>query len=171
MWNYSTITGKSKFTCPNKLFNIFRTVFSRSIDNESQENVKQPKALGQIDWTSYHSVESVYAWVDTIRAEFPQWITVEDIGTSFQGRPLKIVKLSKRQVLEIKVFLSFWLTFCWFSFCLSFYRIIGRFLSKQTSMPVSGSLWPLPHTFWTNFSAQPILLCEKFLKVSTGISV
>lgn len=73
----------------------------RSIDKETPR--KQAKADEDMNWTDYHSLETIYDWIDELQQEFPQWITVEEIGRSYEGRPLKVVKLSKRQVLKIKL--------------------------------------------------------------------
>lgn len=68
---------------------------------------KQRKADGVLDWEDYYSVDEIYAWVDSIQQEFPTWITVEDIGYSHEGRVMKVVKLSKKQVLKISPPLTF----------------------------------------------------------------
>lgn len=51
-----------------------------------------------MNWTEYHSVETIHAWLDSIQAEFPNITTVTSIGNSFEGRPLKLLKLSKKTV-------------------------------------------------------------------------
>lgn len=68
------------------------------IDNERPKKV--PKANGELNWVDYHSYDDIYAWLDALRLEFPEYITIETIGTTFEGRPLKLVKLSKQPVLE-----------------------------------------------------------------------
>lgn len=73
---------------------------------EKERPKKQRKADGLLDWVDYYSTDEIYAWVEKIRAEFPQWVTVENIGYSHEGRVMKVVKLSKKQVLKI----SFWLS-------------------------------------------------------------
>lgn len=56
-----------------------------------------------MNWEEYHSYDTIYDWVDSLQAEFPDLITVEVIGHSYEGRPMKIVKLSHNEVLEIKL--------------------------------------------------------------------
>lgn len=76
---------------------------SRSIDSEKSQSFgrKQRKLEGEIDWQAYYSYQEIYAWLDTLQAKFPEFITVEEFGRTYEGRPLKIVKLSKQQVIEI----------------------------------------------------------------------
>lgn len=69
------------------------------IDNERPK--KQPKADGELNWTDYHSFEDIYDWLDALESEFPQFVTVEEIGRTYEGRPFKLVKLSKQQVIQI----------------------------------------------------------------------
>lgn len=54
-----------------------------------------------MDWTDYHSLETIYEWLDTVKAAFPDIVTIETIGESYERRPLKLVKLSKKQVIAI----------------------------------------------------------------------
>lgn len=79
---------------------IFKTLFFSLIDNESP---KKRKAGEELDWIDYHSLAHIYEWLDKIKLEFPQDITVEDIGTTYEGRPLKLVKLSKRAVINFEI--------------------------------------------------------------------
>lgn len=70
------------------------------MDNESPK--KRPKVAGELNWVEYHSYDDIYAWLDAIRDEFPQFVTIEDLGFTYEGRPFKLVKLSKQQVIEIR---------------------------------------------------------------------
>lgn len=63
-----------------------------------------PKAIGELNWIDYHNYADIYAWLDALKVEFPDYITIEQLGTTFEGRPLKLVKLSKQQVLETMIY-------------------------------------------------------------------
>lgn len=69
---------------------------------ENERLNKDRKAGEDMEWTDYHRVETIYEWLDLIKTQFPNFITVETIGESYERRPMKLVKLSKKQVLEIK---------------------------------------------------------------------
>lgn len=43
----------------------------------------------------YNLLEEIYQFVDDIQLENPETATVITIGESFEGRPLKVVKISK----------------------------------------------------------------------------
>lgn len=51
-----------------------------------------------MDWVSYHTLDEIYQWIDTQVAAYPQYLNVTTIGYSFEGRPIKVVTLSKRPV-------------------------------------------------------------------------
>lgn len=51
-----------------------------------------------MEWTDYHSVETIQKWLDGLQIEFPNFVNVTTIGTSYEGRPLKLLKLSKKAV-------------------------------------------------------------------------
>jgi murein tripeptide amidase MpaA len=53
--------------------------------------MNRPKAM---DWTSYHTLQEIYAWLDETAAAHSNVMTVSDFGTSFEGRPMKVVKIS-----------------------------------------------------------------------------
>jgi len=62
-------------------------------DNEQPR--KQTKFASFMEWTEYQSIETIHEWLDSLQVEFPNWVTVSTIGHSFQGRALKLLKLSK----------------------------------------------------------------------------
>ena len=71
---------------------------------DKEQPVKQRKSRSPdvMGWTDYQDHETINAWLDSLQAEFPLWVTIETIGTSYEGRPMKMAKLSKKTVLEIK---------------------------------------------------------------------
>lgn len=71
--------------------------FCRLIDNERPKRQRK-LADGEINWTDYHRYQDIYDWIDALAIEFPGTVTVEQIGYTYEGRPLKIIKLSKQQV-------------------------------------------------------------------------
>lgn len=55
-----------------------------------------------MDWDNYQDLATIHAWMNSLVEEFPGIVTVEDIGRSYEGRILKVLKISKRQVLELE---------------------------------------------------------------------
>mgnify|MGYP003406909051 CR=1 FL=1 len=60
---------------------------------------KQTK-FNVMGWSDYQSIETIHEWLDSLQTEFPTWVTVSTIGHSFQGRALKLLKLSKKTVIK-----------------------------------------------------------------------
>lgn len=69
------------------------------IDEEKPRN-KQPKALGDMDWTDYHDLDEIYAWMDELVAEYPSFLNISINGYSAEGRPIKMISLSKKPVSQ-----------------------------------------------------------------------
>jgi len=63
----------------------------KAIDYEGQFKSKVGLSLSYFE--SYHTWEEVQAYLDTLAAEFPQYASVSTIGKTYQGRPMKIIKI------------------------------------------------------------------------------
>lgn len=63
---------------------------------DKERPLKQSKADGEMSWVDYHRLDVIYAWLDKLQAENPEVITVMDIGKTYEGRTMKMVKLSKK---------------------------------------------------------------------------
>lgn len=73
---------------------------SRLIDNE------RPKVQSRaFDWTDYKNYTEIYDWLDEQLAAFPNILTGLTIGTTFEGRPIRAVKLSNKAVSYIRLIL------------------------------------------------------------------
>ncbi|KAJ6640791.1 Zinc carboxypeptidase A 1 [Pseudolycoriella hygida] len=78
---------------------ILRVNIQRSIDAES-ENIKLFNASAKgtdFGWKTYYELETIYAWLDHLAETYSDLISVIDIGKSFEGRPIKGVKLSHKK--------------------------------------------------------------------------
>ena len=69
-----------------------------SIMDEQKPRRKQPKAIGDIDWEDYYRLDDIYAWLDTLVATYSTILKLETIGASAEGRPIKMISLSKKPV-------------------------------------------------------------------------
>lgn len=47
-----------------------------------------------MEWHSYHRVTDIYQFLDYLASTFPQRFSVQSIGSSVQGKPLKVLKVS-----------------------------------------------------------------------------
>lgn len=59
------------------------------IDNEQPKI--QPRAFG---WTSYQTLDEIYAFLDTLLETYPTILTNINLGDSFENRPIRAVRLS-----------------------------------------------------------------------------
>ena len=48
-----------------------------------------------MDWTSYHSQDDMEAYMDYLVEQFPDLVSTEVIGNSYEGRQMRIMKICK----------------------------------------------------------------------------
>lgn len=60
------------------------------IDDESL-TVHRSAAL---NWNAYHSLQSIYDWIDAMAKEYPKYATVIAVGTTYEGRPIRGLRIS-----------------------------------------------------------------------------
>ncbi|GAB0100160.1 zinc carboxypeptidase [Sergentomyia squamirostris] len=103
-WDYPATIGQDlDILVPPHKFNDFDEFTSKlEIPKELKvENVQElidqenplvrPRAFG---WTAYYRVNEIYEWLDHMEAEFPNQVTIDTVGQSYEGRPIKVVKIS-----------------------------------------------------------------------------
>lgn len=64
------------------------------IDNESKNIAPVNVSADDFGWKNFYQLETIHAWLDRIAEKYSDVITPLNIGTSYEGRPLKGVKLS-----------------------------------------------------------------------------
>lgn len=59
------------------------------------KNVKPANtSVNEFDWRNYYHLETIYAWLDHLCKKYTEIVQPLEAGTSFEGRPIKGVKLS-----------------------------------------------------------------------------
>ncbi|KAK0081614.1 hypothetical protein PV325_011858 [Microctonus aethiopoides] len=66
------------------------------IDNENPQRSKILYA-SDFDWESYHTLEEIYVWLDSLSEKYPDNVEVIIGGTTHEGREIKGVKLSFKE--------------------------------------------------------------------------
>ncbi|KFB38858.1 AGAP001026-PA-like protein [Anopheles sinensis] len=67
----------------------------RQIDREAT-TVKSIDAKPiEMDWDHYFHLETIYAWMDSLAEQYP-FVNVLSLGQSYEGRPIKGIKLSRQ---------------------------------------------------------------------------
>lgn len=91
----------SKGLLENSKFYVLTTIFiifnpNSIIDAES--SAVRPKDFG---WTAYNNYTEIYKWLDELLETYPLILTSHSVGTTFQGREIRAVKLSHKEVKQI----------------------------------------------------------------------
>ncbi|XP_062551929.1 zinc carboxypeptidase-like [Armigeres subalbatus] len=71
---------------------LISTNLQSAIDNEQSNRAKRA-AFG---WEDYHTLDEIYAWLDDLDDQYDV-LSVETIGHSYEGRELKVIKLSYKE--------------------------------------------------------------------------
>jgi len=83
----------------------------RLIDLENN-TVRQLENFG---WTSYYTYTEIYEWIDSLLLEYPDILTSHLVGSSFEGRQIRAVRLSRKEgnpviFLEANIHAREWIT-------------------------------------------------------------
>jgi hypothetical protein len=54
-------------------------------------------------WTEYHPVEDMHAFLDYLETTYPDLVSTESIGSSGEGRDMRIAKVSPMEKLNFKL--------------------------------------------------------------------
>lgn len=65
------------------------------VDNENPFYARDGKST--FDWTSYHTLEEIYAYLEKIAATYPDKVELIIGGKTYEGRSIKGVKISFRK--------------------------------------------------------------------------
>lgn len=71
-------------------------------DVEGERRHSQTRQSTQLTWTSYHRLPTIHAWQESLAEKYPELVTILTIGKSFEGRPLRVIKISNSKNNETK---------------------------------------------------------------------
>lgn len=90
-------------------------VVFRDIDKESISSRRRRKATP--DWTGYLTLEEIYEWLDSLVVDYPGVVESFKVGTSFEGRDIRGVKVNvgggtdkKKIFFESNIHANEWIT-------------------------------------------------------------
>ncbi|CAG9808221.1 unnamed protein product [Chironomus riparius] len=108
-WKYPKMNAQIDIVVPPHKFSEFEEITLnlkmqseliienlQSVMDQQKPRNKQPKAIGDIDWDDYYRLEDIYAWLDNLVEKYPGILKLETIGASSEGRPIKMITLSKK---------------------------------------------------------------------------
>ncbi|XP_053673863.1 zinc carboxypeptidase A 1-like [Anopheles nili] len=89
------------------------TNFQAILDAENPPRKHQRSEA--FDWEEYQTLEAIYEWIDGLALQYPSELTVQSIGQSYEGRDMKLVKLSYQSgnpgiFLEANIHAREWIT-------------------------------------------------------------
>ncbi|KAA8590347.1 hypothetical protein FQN60_014281 [Etheostoma spectabile] len=61
---------------------------------EMEENEMNEYRTRSFNFGAYHRLETIYSWMDTLVAQYPKLVTKQDIGRSYENRPMYVLKFS-----------------------------------------------------------------------------
>ncbi|XP_041853831.1 carboxypeptidase A2-like [Melanotaenia boesemani] len=61
---------------------------------EMEENQMKERNTRSFNFGAYHRLETIYSWMDTLVAQYPDLISKQDIGRSYENRPMYVLKFS-----------------------------------------------------------------------------
>ncbi|XP_075945715.1 carboxypeptidase A4 [Anarhichas minor] len=61
---------------------------------EMVENQMKERSSKTFKFAAYHRLEAIYSWMDTLVAEHPKLVTKQEIGRSYEDRPMYVLKFS-----------------------------------------------------------------------------
>lgn len=73
---------------------IAHTIVLDDLQSAIDEEAIQTARTSEFGWTAYHTLDTIYAWLDEIAAEHPQHVEQFQLGTSYEGRPIRGVKIA-----------------------------------------------------------------------------
>ena len=77
--------------------------------NVTQENyqklldLEMPPRKGKVDrfdFTSYYNLEAIYEWLNVLGSTYPDKVTLFDLGTSYEGRTIRGIKISSQKAVR-----------------------------------------------------------------------
>ncbi|XP_068579908.1 carboxypeptidase A4 [Cebidichthys violaceus] len=61
---------------------------------EMEENQMKERSGRSFNFGAYHRLETIYSWMDSLVAQHPKLVTKQEIGRSYENRPMYVLKFS-----------------------------------------------------------------------------
>ncbi|XP_071781621.2 carboxypeptidase A4 [Centroberyx gerrardi] len=95
---YSSLSAvKHYLRAHNIPFSVLINNLQELLDEEKaemEENQMRERSTRSFNFGAYHRLETIYSWMDTLVAEHPNLVTKEEIGKSYENRPMYVLKFS-----------------------------------------------------------------------------
>lgn len=90
------IPPHEKFTVERlfKKHSIGSTLLTSNLQQIIDKERPSRRKLEGFGWDDYHTLEEIYEWIDEMVAQYPSVLSVDTIGQTYEGRDMKVIKLS-----------------------------------------------------------------------------
>ncbi|KAM8973237.1 carboxypeptidase A1-like [Pelodytes ibericus] len=61
---------------------------------EMNDSKLKEKRTNSFNYSTFHTLDEIYSWIDSLVAEYPNLVSKVDIGHSYEGRPIYALKFS-----------------------------------------------------------------------------
>lgn len=87
---------KKIFTESDMSYEVIINDLQRAIDEENPSDLEEldNRKGYRLTWQAYHRLNDIHEYLDYLAGTYPQICTVQTIGNSVQGRPIKLLKIS-----------------------------------------------------------------------------
>ncbi|XP_034390229.1 carboxypeptidase A4 [Cyclopterus lumpus] len=78
-------------------FSVIVDDLQELLDQEKAEMLKnqmKERSGRSFNFGAYHPLETIYSWMDTLVAQHPKLVTKQEIGRSYENRPMYVLKFS-----------------------------------------------------------------------------
>ena len=72
------------------------------IDEEMNSYQSKYFSDGSFNYQTYHNFEEIDAWIDDFADQYSDYVTVEDVGLSYENRPIRALKISDPNTISNK---------------------------------------------------------------------
>jgi extracellular matrix protein 14 len=73
---------------------IFETFPQAQINTQSSDSTDNVEIAAELFFKSYRELDTIYAWYDLLVDSYPDILSIEYIGNTYEGRPMKALRLS-----------------------------------------------------------------------------
>ncbi|XP_076158602.1 carboxypeptidase A2-like [Alosa pseudoharengus] len=95
---YASLNAVKDYLKDNNIpFSVMINNLQEMLDEEQaemEENNGRERNLRSFNFGAYHKLETIYSWMDTLAADYPNVVSKEQIGLSYENRPMYVLKFS-----------------------------------------------------------------------------
>jgi len=91
------IEGRERLAAAGFLWDVIREDFEDLLRDQQRENqvehARQKRETSSMNWDNYQRYNTIIDWLEGLAAENPDFVTLEDMGSSHEGRKLLMLKV------------------------------------------------------------------------------